>query len=292
MSIEITFKGDFVINNKVSMRTMAQTYTGIQKALERSYIDIHRKGISKGEKINDEEREATEFYLESYQKGSFISIFKAITPNLKKTIDKLGSTLINPYDNAMKNDGYSEHERIIKEAQDRNIKTENEIIDYESAMKKTKIYVPKNYGSKSILNHFDSSLIPVRTNRGENTIEIYLQGNENYRYKFNRETAINFKKVISEKSLGDEFIFEGHIIKLNSKNKKGTIKHISNNQEATIVFTTDSDYNIATKYLVTHENGKPSKTIRFIGITVNELKKTNLKSGDIIFKKLLENKNV
>jgi hypothetical protein len=97
MSIQIVFEGDFAANHQLSLRTLSQTYTGLQKALERSYLDITREGISKGEKITDEERRATEFYLEEYARGSVIARIRESTQELSRAIDRLCDAMINPY---------------------------------------------------------------------------------------------------------------------------------------------------------------------------------------------------
>jgi len=290
MAIEMTFDGNFVINNKVSMRTLAQTYLGMQKALERAYLDIERGGISKYETIRDEDRRATEFYLESYREGSFISVFKAATPILKRTIDRLSSTINDRYSIAIK-DGDIEHQKIIQEAKERLLIMGAQPINYEDALNDSSIYIPKQYARKSMLNHFSDSLVPIKKNDGENSINYRLAGDSSYEFYFDANIATRFTRSLQGKELGSEIKYESYVIRLDGNNQKGVIRHKFNNKEATIFFINYSDYNIATEYLKQNEASHPLSAMRFIGYAIKELNALDLANGDIIFKALVKEEN-
>jgi len=290
MTVQITFDGDFVVNNKISMRTLAQSCMGMQKALERAYLDVERGGLSKGEKIRDEERKTVEFYLESYREGSFISIFKEITPKLKSAIDNLGSTMFNPYKRAIQG-GDIEHQKIIEEAIERRLVLDSQPKIYEDALNDPIIYTPKQYAKKSMLNSVNDSLIPIKTNEGENSIKYTLTGDSSYEFYFDSLIATRFTKAFSGKEVGPEIIYESYVVKLDSKNRKGIIRHKVNNQEATILFINNSDYNKAVEYLKAEEDGKPVVAMKFSGYAIKEFDSLDLAAGDVVFKQLIEEKN-
>lgn len=286
MTIQIIFDGDFVVKNKVSLRTMGQTYVGLQKALERAYIATVRGGISKGDTIRDEEWHATEFYLESYQAGSFISIFKEIGPGLKRTIDRLGSCINEPYDVAIE-EGDIEHATILK-AVSRELQALESPLKYEDALNDERINSRGQYLDKTIANYVVQSLVPLSKSRGENSITYILNGDSSYEFYFDRYIASRFGKASKGVELGPIIEYESYVIKLDSKNKKGTIRHKINNKEATIRFRDVNGYNVATEYLKTDEAGRPSQAMKFVGCSVKELGILDLSVGDVIFIKLAD----
>ena len=251
MSIIITFSGDFVVNKKVSMRTMAQTYMGVQKALERAYLDIERGGISKRDTIRDNERKATEFYLESYGDGSFRSVFKEVSPVLKRAIDRLSTAINDPYRIAVEGEGDIEHQKILQEARRVIARAGTGQRALEEAANDPTISSSKQYAKKSISNYISDSLVPVKSNDGDNSIKYQFLGDLSYEFFFNKIISSRFSRAISAKDLGPIFIYESYVVRLDSKNQKGIIKHKFNNKEVSILFTNYEDYNKATSYLQT-----------------------------------------
>ena len=286
MPIQIVFDGDFAAGGRVSMRTLPHTYFGMQKALERSYMDITRQGLTKGERITDIERQATEFYLERYEEACFISDFREKFPELSRTIDRLSRALRDPYQLAIENADVQQS-RILDAAMDRRGVINPSVQTYADALQNAEIYTPRQQGDKSINNYINESLLPLKKNSGHNSIKYTLIGNVSNEFYFDLGISNRFTRAISGKELGPELIYESYVLKMDGKNQKGVIKHVVNNKEANIYFIEASDYNVVNAFNELDEAGNPVKAMRFIGYAVRELGKLDLACGDVIFRRLL-----
>lgn len=286
MTIEILFEGEFAINGRVSLRTLAHTYTGLQKAIERAYLDISRGGISKGERIHKDDYKITDFYLEEIRNGSFISKFKECNSTLRSAIDKVSKAITDPYELAASH-GEIVHNQILKEAEGRIPQETREVQTYEKALSNPKLFIPKAYGEKSIGSNINKSLSPLRNSEGENSIKYILTGDESHEFEFDKRIASRFTSVISGKELGVELIYDAFLIGLDTDNLKGTIRHKSNNLKATIYFVESSDYNSVSEYLKTDDHGQPLTSMKFLGYSVKEQSMPDLSAGDVVFKRLL-----
>jgi hypothetical protein len=287
MPIEIAFEGPFAADGKVSLRTLAQTYGGMQTALERAYLDITRGGLAKGERIGKEDIEATQFYLSETRKGSFISVFQEESHNLIKAIDRASKAIFNPYDISIES-AEIKHENILAEAANRKLIISPSVRTYGDALAGRDVDVQRQYGDKSITNNINAALNPVKHGSDRNSIRFRLVGTVSHEFIFDSITAKRFGKAIAGEALGPELLFESYVKKLDSKNLKGVIEHTVNKREAALRFLEIEDYNKVIPYSTLDSTGNPTRPMRFLGHAVISMGNLDLTAGDVIFKRLVE----
>lgn len=291
MTVQITFEGEFSSRNRISLRTLGQTYTGLQKAIERTYLSIERDGLLKGERSDKESIKATEFFLEQYRDGSFICVFRESSDQLLRVIDHLSSIIRNPYEIAM-SEGDIEHQTIVRSLQEINQNPISEPINYVNAISDSSINDPRSYAPKSIANYINQSLIPVKRHGGNNRIIYRLTGHEDHQFIFDKTTAERFYSAISGKGIGPLIRYESELIKISSTTLSGSIKHTYNRKEAIIKFMTAGDYNQAAPYVELGRDQKPIQPMSFLGYPILEMNKIDLESGDVIFKELISEDDI
>ncbi|AFY38564.1 hypothetical protein Lepto7376_2274 [[Leptolyngbya] sp. PCC 7376] len=283
--IEIIFDGSLAVNHKVSMRTLGMTYTHIQKALERAYIDIERDGIFKNERLKKEDYYLTEFFLESTANNCYRVSFREATQNLKRTIDRVSQAIFNPYDLAI-SDAKITHQKVLEQVKDREgqslliPKSYQDILSGKSEIKS------ESYGSKSIISNINQAIIPVRKSQEEGSITLRLNGEQSSEYHFDTRISTRFSTITSYKELGPEMLCECYLLMLNPTKTKGKVKHTYNGKESTLFFVEHSDCNQVLPFLEQDENGRPKKSFSFIGHVVKESGVLNVETGDVIFKRL------
>ena len=250
MSI-ITFRiaGDLVdLDNHITARTLIKSVSSIQSAVDRAYLDIKYDGVWKHARLKSEDYLETEFIVLDPRDGSFVLDLKGVNAQaIVNVFSRIKSALKPAYDNALNAADDDLVDQLGEEAINRRIvQLDNKIlrpVPFEAEKISSSQKIKRAYGDRSIVKEIDNGLSLIRhESAGESTFELSLATDSTEVFKFDKKTAVRFHRLISQKELGDLYIYRGHIRMLdrgadltkivgkfiNAENKKTLTLHISN----------------------------------------------------------------
>lgn len=279
--IRIHYDGDIVKNHQIPMRILGKSALHIQTAIDRAYLDIKYGGVWKHARMKPEDYVKTEYLVQAPQEGGYILDFFS---DIKESI-KIAERISSAINQAIKQTG----EKLILlreqiEAKKMQItKQLIEPIEFNFFLKNPSKEVIRVYGDRSIAKEIDQVLSTIRSDyAGDSTFELSLTGSSTQSFSFNKFESEKFHEGVSRRNLDVPVIFSGTLEVLDTKNKRGKFKNISNDRTSILHLNDETDLLKVHPFLVNN------KEMKFIGCPLIEFGAIEPNSGDVYFLSLID----
>lgn len=289
MGIKVVFDGPIARDHRVSMRTLALTYTSLQGAVDRAYLDIQRGGISKYERMHKDDYKQVEMLLTATEQGSVIKLFQETYTELKDVYDWISRTISEPYQQSQ-SDGEIDQQRILQDLKATRVQalSNERTPTYRELISKENEETAGDFGNRSISKNISTMLVPVKKNEGENSITLTLSGNQSHEFYFDKRISQRFTRILALRDLGPKVRCEAYVIKLSNKNWNGTVRHVHNGKEAKITFATPEDFNKLIEFQKASVTGALETTVVFDAFLIKEHGTFDPICGDLYFIDLVQ----
>ncbi|CCO22278.1 hypothetical protein [Maridesulfovibrio hydrothermalis] len=276
-TIQIHFDGEITKNHEIPLNVLAKSLTSIESSIHRAYLDIKHKGSVKHRRMKPEDIEDVLFWVGKSTDGGFVLDMVCNSELGRKVVDSIGEKLQTTMGN-IEGKGRAKLDSItsqVKQKQENFPKSKP--ISYPDFKAKAEDEAQRSYATKSILKEYAELLKIIKSeNSGKSTLEITLTGKEIVRIDFNREKAIKFVNLLSEKKAGEPVLFKGEITALNKKTKTGKFTNSETKKTATLRVLNQDDF------LKVHPLMAESE-VEFVGIPIYEYGSIDTLAGDIYF---------
>lgn len=286
MSINLRFSGTLAPDNSVSMRALSKSLFNLQKAVDRSYLDIERNGLLKNEKMHKRDYERVVLYFRSVEQRSFGIGFREAFPTLKDVFDRLGRAINPPYEEA-KSQSDLELSKYLKQVDSKKSDLENgdlEIKSYRELISSPSEQVIRQFSERAIANYINQMLVPVRKDSGNGAIELKIEGNQSYSFDFDQRTSKRFNKITRIRSLDQPTIVTATMIEMNNQTFMGKIYNVDTKKDSRIYFKGFDDFEKLASFV-----SRKGEEFKFIGAPILEYGSRDLYAGDIFFLDLERN---
>ena len=282
--IEIHYDGDIIYDHKVPLRILASTLTHIQQAITQSYLDITKpNGVWKHARMSKSDYEQALFLVGDQREGGFILDFLSSVP-LADDIVKRISSAIKPAFQKAQEQGFSNTEGLIQQAEFRKVQLAKDIIrpvNFQNIHMSPGPQIIRKYGDRSIVKDIDQILSNIRSDSsGDSTFELTLNSGITEKFDFNKNISNKFHNVITKKDIGNPLIYRGIIRALDINTLSGKFINSETKKTCMLKLVSKDDILIIRDFLGDQE-------IKFIGSPLIEYGAYDLEAGDIYFLKLV-----
>lgn len=271
------FDGDIAKNHTVSLRTLGNSLSHLQAAVNRAHLDTRYGEVWKGARLRKEDYEATELWTMPSQEGGFIIDFVNQSPRIKKTLARMVEA-ITPAVEKSRSKALTTAGSLAQQLDLRNEQVRLGIITPQSLEEYLPKASQKPYGDRAINKEIDLLISVVRTpNSGTSTIELKIGGDKSSTFTFNKHQSELFHSLVSSRALGDPLLFSAKVMELDSKNKTSRVFNEITQREVKLIFADDQSFGEIKTYLGVNI------PMQFIGCPVYEGGTFDAKGGDVFF---------
>ncbi|CAJ91165.1 conserved hypothetical protein [Cupriavidus necator H16] len=274
-------------NNHVSLRVLGRSMISIQAAADRAYLDIKYGNIWKHARLPIAFYDDADFIVGDPEKGSYI--IKFLSEQGEAIVKRLRQAIADPYRSAIEG-GEQEIFSIKRQIEARKNQVDNVILvpqTFDEFLQAPDELATRAYGDKSINKNIDHMLSPVRKDP-DAILKISLKPNYRERtetFTFTQKEAIAFKKVVSQRQLGNPVIYHGRLRALdrghNQKaNFKGKFINAANDRDLALFIQSEQDYSDLVPYM-------DRENLTIVACPIVEYDSFDPVAGDIQFVKIL-----
>lgn len=278
----IHFDGPIVIDHKVSIRVLANTYEHMQRAIDRAYLIEKHGDVWKHARLKAKEYQETEFIAAYPREGGII--LDATRAGANALMDRLASAIRPVFEQAVAH-GLEQHDSI-----DRQLGKRMEYIKGMAANTPTFESVaaspPPNwanaYSNRSIVKEVDQLVNQITPTRiSGSSVEIALIGDRSHLpFAFTPAIAGRFHKLASQRELGAPMIVTARIRSLDRGNRyakpSAKILNLTTNREVSLLLSGEANCNELHPY----HNGKE---VTLYACPIIEALGFDLNGGDLMF---------
>jgi ribosomal protein S17E len=282
MILSVTYSGALAPNNQASIRTLAKTFTSLQRAIDRSFIDSSTGELWKYARMKSEDYNHCDIYFVRSEEGSFWAIIDSTSANIQEALSRLRVSMHDIHARSIA--GFIETASQLKEDyRTRKLSLANpdiRIRDYVDVADDP--HIRTSYAVRSISKEIDQMIAPLRSDQlnGEAGIALTLYLDSGlYAFEFNRETSERFHKIVSKKVLGEHIGYVGRVYEMNSKTLRAKIDHAYEgvSSSSVIYFENKEDYSEFNATVKTDDVGA------FVGCPVIECGGFDPFGGDVYY---------
>lgn len=244
----IHFDGPIVTDHKVSVRVMSRTYSHMQRAIDRAYLDTKYGNVWKHARLKSDDYAHTDFFAEYPREGGII--LDAIRDGADAIIDRINRAVAEPFAIALQ-EGMEEHEQIINQLPKRREhahQNKDQLSTYQEMLDHPDENIIRAYSDRSIVKEIDQIASIIRPDElAGSYVELKLYGSTaSPVYVFDAPQAIRFHRTVSRRQLGEPVLIRGKIRLLDQGNKfsnmKAKILNIDSGREITLHLGSEEDF--------------------------------------------------
>lgn len=282
--IQLTLDGSLVHDNhKVSMRVLGQCMVSIQSAADRAYLDVRYGNVWKHQRLHYKNRPETDFLVGDPREGSYVIEF--LSAQGRSIVDRIRRAINEPYAKAIAG-GDDQVYTISHQIAARKGAIENRILvpqEYQQFLERPDELATRTYGDKSINKEINQMLSPIRKDNDAELKLVLKPSDEDVAetFEFKHETALAFKRVISQRQLGNPVIYHGQLRTLDRghnqrSNFKGKFINIENDKDIVINIQSYEDFLTLVPYM-------DGQVFKIVACPIIEYSSFDQVAGDIQF---------
>ncbi|WP_295978876.1 hypothetical protein [uncultured Variovorax sp.] len=281
-TISIHFDGPITINHKAPIRVLANTYTHVQRAIDRAFLIETYGDVYKHQRLTSKQYADTVFLAEYPREGGII--LDAFREGAGNIVDRIAESIRPVIDRALAR-GLLDHSSLSAQFRDREtyvIQMRENTQNYEEVVENAPTDWKNAYSNRSIVKEIDQLVSQITpTALAGSTAEIELHGNRPHLpYRFDARTASRFHKIAAHKELGAATIVNCVIRSLDRGNKNtkpsAKIHNLNTGREQTLLCFHHGDAD----RLHPHHNSEP---VRLYVCPLFEALGFDVMSGDLVF---------
>jgi hypothetical protein len=278
----IHFDGPIVVEHKVSIRVLANTYERMQRAIDRSYL-IQRYGdVWKHARLKANQYPETEFIAEYPREGGII--LDAVRAHAGPLLDRIADAIRPAFDGA------------VQQALDQHASIDEQLLERRNYVQQMAARTPtfeavtadpppnwaSAYSNRSIVKEIDQLVTQVTPVRLEgSTIELLLQGERAHLpFLFDAQVARGFHRIAARRELASPMIVTASIRILDKGNRyakpNAKILNLTTEREVKLHLSDQADFDL----LHPHHNGQ---AVRLYVCPIVEALGFDLNGGDLLF---------
>ncbi|NNA66415.1 hypothetical protein [Pseudomonas gessardii] len=275
--LHLHFDGDITRNHTVSLRTLGNSLYHLQAAVNRAHLDTKFGEVWKGARLSKQDYLDTELWSRPPENGGYIIDFIDSSPRIKKTLTRMIQAITPAVEKsnfqALKASG-----SLVQQAAQRFEQVRVGTIEPQSFESYMPTASQNPYGDRAINKEIDLLAGIVRTpNAGQSTVELIIDNDRSYAYKFNRVASENFHALVSNRMLGEPLIFSVKVTELDSTNKTAKIFNVLTERTVKLTYANEEDFSLIKPFLGIQV------AMNFIGSPVYEGGAFDAKGGDLFF---------
>ncbi|WP_447899649.1 hypothetical protein [Stenotrophomonas sepilia] len=267
-------------DHKVSIRTLANTYEHMQRAIDRAYlINVHGQ-VWKNARLKGQEYAATEFIAEYPREGGII--LDAVREGADAIIDRIASAIMPVFEKAVESgvhqseafaDQYANRIRYISQMG-------SDTQTFESLLANPPSGWAQAYSNRSIVKEIDP-LVGVICREEGSVVDLSLVGSRTYpNLEFSAAVAKRFHLIASQRNLAQPLIVTARIRVLDRGNKRvmpsAKIENLATGREVSLHLHERADFEVLHPY---HDG----REIRIFASPVTEALGYDVQGGDLVF---------
>ena len=279
--VDYHFVGPLFEEHTVNLDILTTTLDGLNRALRRSYLDVHRSGgVIKNAQMNKLEKENYIFTADLPLGHSWFQSVRAGTLNAEKAVERFMGAILPPYEQAKKR-SIERSVNLARQAHNIKENIHNESLtakSFESFMQEGD--KDNNFGQKSIAKYQSRMVSPMVHLPLDNKLEITIHGSQTHKLEFDGRVSKDFHTLISKRDIGYPVVFQGNIKFVHADRHNGEFYNSITERTSNLRVVSDEDF------LAIHPYTR-GQNIQFIGAPVVEYGSIDKVAGDIYFIKFL-----
>lgn len=276
-ALSLKFLGEMSDGGKIDLRDLAKALTYLQSMIDRAHIGVTRAGvIKKYSRLYKEQYGELQFYVGDPVRNSFLLDFVASSPLGRKVVSVLGEAIAPVYsfvDKVVDNE-IDQIETDVSAWRKRLDDGDVKLVEYSEELFVERGEFINSFSDRSILKYLDCLVAPLRSEDRDSELHLEVNGARSLRFEFNRKRSRRFHRLVSRRTLGAPYWFEGEFTKADKDNLLGDFRKASNGKRCKVYFNTKDDVIEISKLM-------GEKTVRIKGAPILEYGSYDPGSGDI-----------
>jgi hypothetical protein len=283
------YDGPIAENHQITVRTLGNTLSHLQSAIDRAYIDLTYGAVAKHARLKSQDYALTDFKVGQPADGGYI--LDLINAGPLKIVDRVNAALSRAFNEAA-NEALPFAESLVQQAAHRTEAVERGAqVPVDLAQR-----VPAadqngqrvRYADRAINRELDQVLAQIRIDRyGGSTLDLQLTGDRAHPiYSFNRDRAERFHQVVAARTLGAPVRLTVKLRALDggtqASHPVGKAIHVDTGKAFVLHFKSAEDFNSVVPFM--RANNRPPVSI--VACPVLEYGVFDPDAGDMFFIRL------
>lgn len=282
-TFSVHFDGDITVDHRVSVRVLANTYTHMQRAIDRAFLVEKYGSVEKNERLTKEEYQETEFIALYPAEGGII--LDAVKLGAERIIDRVYSATNLIYEKSVQG-AFQQHQNISQQlAVRRNYVNAvgSRTQSFDEVMRNPDPDWEAAYSNRSIVKEIDRLAIQVtRSDLSTSYVDISLNGSRaNLPLHFTPAIAKRFHQIAADRELGAPMLATVQIRMLdvggNNKKPSAKVLNLDTGRIVNLDLSSEEDFEAL------HAYHTPNTDVRLYVCPVIEAGGYDINGGDLKF---------